>query len=256
MTIVTESWLHDKIDDDLLVLPNCSMFRCDRLSRRGGGVCVWIKSSFDSISLSPKATLPSSIELIIVRLSCGTFHVVCFCIYIPPGLSKPNQDVISDFLICEFDHVLSLFPNDKLIIAGDFNDFDLCFLSENFRLVNRVTSATRGNAILDHIWIDESLCEFYPDSACIGPPLKNSDHNCVFLRSLCLSPPTSDRHATLVWDLRDSFISEFLHRLSTTNFDVVGFTESGFRSSDVSVDTKMQKFHDSFYLCLSVCHSL
>lgn len=252
VTIVTESWLHDKIDDDLLVISSCTMFRCDRPSRRGGGVCVWIKSSLEPLSLLPKAPLPSTIELIIVRLSCGAFHVVCYCIYVPPGLNKANHDVISDFIISEFDHILSVFPNDKLIIAGDLNDFDCSFLCENFRLVNRVTEATRGNAILDHIWIDESLCEFYPTSACIGPPLKNSDHNCVFLRSLCQPSPTTDRRATLVWDLRDSFVREFVHRLSTTVFDVNGLTESESRPSGNSVDFKLTKFYESLYSCLSV----
>ena len=77
-----------------------------------------------------------------------------------------------------------------------------------------------------------------------------------FLENAIIGLTKVPPRATLVWDLRNSFISEFMHRLLTTNFDVVGFTESGFRSSDVSVDTKMQKFHDSFYLCLSVCHSL
>ena len=138
-----------------------------------------------------------------------------------------------------------------MIIAGDFNDFDLKFLYENFRLVDRVTECTRANAILDHILIDESLCELYPDSACIGPPLKNSDHNCVFLRFLCKHHSSSpeDRRPVLAWDLRDSFVNDFLMHLSMTDFDSLCHNVD---ESDNPVDVLVSRFYERLYQCLSV----
>ena len=250
VTIVTESWLHDKIEDDLLFLPNFNIFRCDRQLRRGGGVCVWVNSSFDPYLLSPVLPMPSSIEIIFVRLSCHAFYALCCSVYVPPGLCKEDRDVIAEYLTHELDHFLSLFPEDKLIIAGDFNDFDFEFLRENFGFVERVTEATRANAILDHILMDESLCEFYPNSACVGPPLQKSDHNCILLRPLSQSSVNTDCRPTLVWDLRDSYISDFLHRLSVTNFDnVISGTGT---PTENSVDDLCNNFYRLFDSCLSV----
>ncbi|MEL7308264.1 MAG: reverse transcriptase family protein, partial [Pseudomonadota bacterium] len=138
---------------------------------------------------------------------------------------------------------LSLFPDDKLVIAGDFNDFPTRFLSENFNLVNCVTVPTRKDAILDNVWIDDRLSSFYPVSADVGPPLQNSDHNCIFLRSLCSLPLHEDRRATLVWDFRHSNICEYLRRLSLVDFEII--------TKENTVNDMCAKFYDLLSECLS-----
>ena len=243
--IITESWLHEDIDSNLLFLNGYYFFRCDRKWRKGGGVCIWAKSTFLPLFLSTQATLPAFIELCLVRLSCNAFCIICCGIYVPPGLSKNDHNVISDFLISEFDHLLSLFPDDKFVIAGDFNDFQIEFLRENFNLVNCVTKATRGEAILDFICIDENLSAFYPDTADVGPPLKNSDHNCILLSPLrTLSPADSsqNRRPTLVWDFRDSNVCEYLRRLSLVDFDVI--------TKENTVNDMCSKLYDLLTECL------
>lgn len=42
---ITESWLHNGIDNSFLNIPNFNFFRKDRLEGRGGGVCVYISQS-------------------------------------------------------------------------------------------------------------------------------------------------------------------------------------------------------------------
>ena len=177
VTIITETWLQDTIPDDMLHMKNCDFFRCDRKLRRGGGVCTWINQRFCPKRLMCISEIPSCIELLFVRLYCIQFSIILCVLYIPPGLSKREHDCISHFLTVEFDHLLTFYPMDKLMCTGDLNDFSICFFSENFNLINRVTEATRKAAILDQIWIDEALCEHYPSNASVGPPLKNSDHN-------------------------------------------------------------------------------
>ena len=39
---VTESWLNDDIDDDLVSISGYNLFRKDRSYRRGGGICVYL----------------------------------------------------------------------------------------------------------------------------------------------------------------------------------------------------------------------
>ena len=38
---ISESWLTDDIQDCVLAFPDYTTIRCDRTSRRGGGVCIW-----------------------------------------------------------------------------------------------------------------------------------------------------------------------------------------------------------------------
>ena len=40
---VTESWLHNAIENRLLQLNDYNLFRKDRITGRGGGVCVYVK---------------------------------------------------------------------------------------------------------------------------------------------------------------------------------------------------------------------
>lgn len=242
VVIITESWLNDDVSDNLLFLNDFELFRFDRKCRKGGGVCIWVNRHLLPRLLLPVSAVPSCIELIFVRFSCVTFHILCCGIYVPPGLTKPNHDLITDFLISEFDRLLMLFPNDKLVIAGDFNDFSIDFLSDSFSLISRVTNATRLEAILDHILIDESLNNFYPDFADVGAPLQNSDHNTILLHSSCKAQLSSTYRPVLVWDFRDSNMSSFVHRLSCTDFDLI---------RDDDVDRSCHKFYELLEWSLS-----
>jgi hypothetical protein len=150
--------------------------------------------------------------------------------------------MLTDFLSQEFDCFLASQPSVKLVVAGDLNDFSTGFLSEQFCLVNTVTDPTRNNAILDHIWIDEDLRNLYVTPAAVGPPLKNSDHNCILLSPLKRQPNESRRLA-LVWDYRSSNIAEYLRRLSFVDFSQT--------LNATSVDDKCEKFYETLKWPLS-----
>ena len=62
--------------------------------------------------------------------------------------------------------------DSEIIIAGDFNDFEVSVLQADFILYKTVIDLTRGNNILDQILISESLCEHY-QTADVGPPLSS-----------------------------------------------------------------------------------
>ena len=150
-----------------------------------------------------------------------TFFVICCGIYIPPGLHKAEHDTITDYLSSKFDEFLSMHPNDKLVLAGDTNDFKTDFLMENFNLIDRVDGATRKDSILDHIWLHDDLSDVYPNFADVGPPLSSSDHNCVFLKPVCATYNPNSCRSALVWDFRDSHVSDFLQKLTTTDFNSI-----------------------------------
>ena len=234
--IVTESWLHEGIMDDLLRVQDLELFRCDRKYQKGGGVCIWSDSKLLPVMLLPLSALPSIIECIFIRFSCVAFSIICCGIYVPPGLCKDAHVKISDFLIFELDQFLCKFPNDRIVLAGDFNDFSTSFLIENFGLSDYVTDATMNDTILHHIFIDDRLSDSYLNCATTGPPLKNSDHNIVLLRPITPMLSVEDEHYTLVWDFRKSNVLEFLRLLELTDF-----TEM---DKEASVDDMCFKFYE------------
>lgn len=218
ITVITESWLQDSITDDLLLLNNCEFFRSDRKVRRGGGVCIWTNQVFRPREIQPLSDIPHCIEALFVRVSCINFFILCCAVYIPPSLSVAEHKSIFDFLTYELDNMLAKNPNDKLIITGDMNDFSMDTLADSFDLHNRVADATRGTAILDHIWTNDFLTDFYQEEAEVGPPLKNSDHNSIMLSSKCGLVLKDNPQLTLVWDFRKSNENEFLRRLEALDF--------------------------------------
>ena len=217
--IITESWLHEEIDDALLHMNDSVIFRSDRKGRRGGGVCIWVNSYLNPSLVLTSSPVPPYVDISFVQVTCDSLSIICCALYVPPGLCKADHHLLQNFLTQELDSILAAQPNVKLVVAGDFNDFDTLFLSELFCLVNTVSSPTRNSAILDHIWVDEDLCNMYCRPASIGPPLKNSDHNCVLLSPL-EAKSFDSRQLTFVWDYRASNIAEFLHRLSAVDFSV------------------------------------
>ena len=240
--IVTESWLHSMIDSDLLHLNFFDVFRCDRVARRGGGVCMWVKKKFKPCIIAPFSDVPSAIEVIFIHITCVKLSIILCGIYVPPNLDIVTHLRITDFIISEFDRLLSLYPDVKVVMAGDFNDFRSGFLSEQFGFVNTVHDSTRHTAILDQIWIDNDLRPHYAPSATVGPPIRNSDHNCVLLSPVFESMSDS-HHSTVVWDYRTSHISEYLRRLSCTDF-----TEA---VCSTTVDDMCVKFYDALIWPLS-----
>jgi len=44
---VTETWLTKNIADSDISIPGYSLYRCNRIRRKGGGVCVFIRNSLD-----------------------------------------------------------------------------------------------------------------------------------------------------------------------------------------------------------------
>ena len=246
IVLVSETWLNDEIDDGLIFMNNYSSYRCDRVLRKGGGVAVWVNNTLRSNTLAPVTTAPSTMETIFLKIIGEDFSLICICAYIPPGLVKSEHDCISKFLIFESDRLLSVYPDSKLVFAGDLNDISTDFLQEQLCLENTVTVPTRGGAILDQIWIDPELRRFYPNPAIVGSPLANSDHACVLLlpfSSQSIISPSSLSRSTLVWDYRESNVCEYLRRLSCVDFSSI--------ENACNVDDMCKIFYDLLLKCIS-----
>jgi hypothetical protein len=211
--VVTESWLHEGISDGLLSLEGFNFFRCDRIGRIGGGVCMWVRKDFACVQMLHYLH-PSPIEIVIIKLP--HLKMLLIGVYIPPNLCVSTMEGISDFLTLLLDTELLSCPDLKVMICGDFNTFDSSIFEQQFCLTNCVESPTRREAFLDQIWISDNVRELYDDNATVGPPLDSSDHRTVFLFSRHVSKkPTK---IVKLWDFRRSNVDKFLYLLSITDF--------------------------------------
>ena len=204
---VTETWLHRDIDSSLIYLCGYVLFRCDRLSRRGGGCCVWVKTKLSPKLLSTTSNLYEGIWF----TACN----FCFtCLYIPPTLVKEQVDyIVSD--------IISFYDNDNynfssFCLMGDFNRFDITHFAQQLGVTNIVKEPTRENAILDLILCDKCLKKRYKVK--ILAPLANSDHNTVLAEA---AGKTQNRQKPIqisVDDLRQSNVDNFVNAISKINW--------------------------------------
>lgn len=236
----TETWLHSGIAPNLVRFPNYISFRCDRLARVGGGVCVWTHFSLRVLRLDPK-NQPEFLEA--VWLSFPTSKLIFVCIYIPPDASVSKVSVIEDYIVTNADHFLTICSNFSLIICGDLNQFKLSHIVESLDLVNCVKEPTRGLAFLDCVLVSESLSEEYIVEVCA--PVANSDHRSIRAKP-SLSPKNEASFFKQLFDLRQSNIDRFMCRLSQVDW-------RHFYKSECDLDEKCEFFHRTIELLVKEC---
>ena len=142
-----------------------------------------------------------------------------------------------------FDEKLKNDVNFHIIVGGDFNDFCIRPLCEQFNFVNKVSSPTRLNSVLDLILIDEDLSTLYADSAVVGPPIKNSDHNSVLLLPLENVKHVLPSSQIPFWDFRESFLLDFRYRLQMTDFSILNLCHT--------IEDMIAEFYRLFSFCAS-----
>jgi hypothetical protein len=194
----------------------------DRVGKIGGGVCLWVSTSFPSFIVSAYTTLTAA-EILFVKIPCRKIFA---CVaYIPPNLSSSEKNNISLYFEDVLDNELAACPELILIICGDFNDFNSSMFHQYYSLKNYVESPTRGKSVLDQIWISPAISNHYVPCAEVGPPLSTSDHRTVFLPTKCHSASTSQR-LVKIKDYRMSNLARFSHALSTSDFSILEHDDS------------------------------
>ena len=188
IVVITESWLSSNVTDQLISIPGYATCRRDRPNdQRGGGICTFIKSTFNFNELPHLNDPDIESQWFIIRphrLPRGINSIILATVYHPP---QSDNDKLRSHLFHSIDSSLTTHPNSGIIVLGDFNHFIPGNLCSSFKLKKLVSLPTRGNNILDEVF--SSLSKYYND-ALILPPVGLSDHSCVILQPSNIQPAT------------------------------------------------------------------
>ena len=86
-----ETFLFDGINDSEIHIPDFTVIRCDRFSREGGGVCIYLKNSI-SFKTCPKL---SNSVCDLLNVSLQTPSLIIILVYRPPSCPVNDFEEIS-----------------------------------------------------------------------------------------------------------------------------------------------------------------
>lgn len=260
LVAVTETWLNEDIDDNLVSISGYNIFRKDRSYRRGGGVSVYLS---ENIPAKRRTDLESDafeclwLWLRPTRLPRPLSGIAVCVVYHPPGLPEHDHHLLNEYLTNSVDTLRNQYPNCGLVFLGDFNDFQTSNLLSRHNLKQLVKAPTRGSAILD--LIITNISNLY-EAPRVSAPLGSSDHNIVTL-SPDLTKSNSSLHTKctkhLVRRYPRSCIDAFGRWASTHDwFNELGptitvddlstsFTSQIEQAMDRIFPSKLVKFHHS-----------
>ena len=183
---IAETWLCSS-HDWAVNIPGYALFRRDRAQRKGGGVCLYVRSD---IKVSMKEDLVDGecddAEVLWVELYTGTHNtkVIVGVCYRPPGV---NEEVETQL----FKQIEMAAKAGTVVLMGDFNypDIDwkngtagttkgrtfINLLHDNF-MVQFVDTPTRKDALLDLVISNQAELV---TNIHIKEHLGNSDHNMI-----------------------------------------------------------------------------
>ena len=170
---ITETWLRNHIDDNIVTLSGFRLVRLDRSTSQHGGVCMYVKNDIQCKILRDLLDDKFEVVWVHIRPNClprGIPCIVMGTLYHPP---TANNQEISDHLLKCLSVIESRFPNCGIILLGDFNNLNVCRFKRNFRLKQIVNFPTRGHNVLDLILTN--LSDYYATPTKLAP-LGLSDH--------------------------------------------------------------------------------
>ena len=117
--MLTETWFSSDIKDSEFC-PSCyDVFRLDRnplnsTKERGGGVTIVLRKELHAQLL----TIPfDSLEQLYVAVKLNSQYIILGCVYIPPS----SNAVLYQTHGMTIDYIFEVYPESKLILAGDYN---------------------------------------------------------------------------------------------------------------------------------------
>lgn len=132
--LITESWLSDNIPDSVIRIPGYGIYRSDRRGKRGGGACIYVRSScFPGYKITHLDYVVHGLESLWLQFVRGSFSFTLATVYRTSDSSRASDEALIDLI--EYLGV----RHNNLVIAGDFN-----FSSINWQSLSTSDSTTSG----------------------------------------------------------------------------------------------------------------
>jgi len=149
VAVITETHFKVKHSDSLVDVDRYMLFRRDRARRRGGGVALYVRSNIQS-SVWTYSGDNRTYDRLWVRV--GTDFFVVVALYHPP---RPHYKPVEllDYIEGCVDELVRDFPAAHIVLAGDLNQMPDLDLVERTGLTQIVHQPTRGNNILDCVFV-------------------------------------------------------------------------------------------------------
>ena len=237
---ITETWINtEQVDfEGEFNLPGYTLVRKDRVTRKGGGVLIYVRSHLNGLP----APVDSPFELTGVCIKGTLSSLAIYVVYRPPQQNQAFDERL-------YDTLSALVLEDPIVICGDFNcavDWDhggfegesgrvVDFANDNF-LTQMVKQPTRGDNILDLIFAsDDDLVRHVEVDECLG----RSDHRMVFSSISFQTNPAAAVMKTKL-NLRRADFNKFRRLLRELPLETPGSTDAmwtGFRTRFMAVQS-------------------
>ncbi|KAI5739250.1 hypothetical protein M8J77_016864 [Diaphorina citri] len=112
--LISESWLKPALASSIVDIPGYTLLRNDRVSRRGGGVAMYLRDDLSHKIVSCSSPSPTHcLEYLAVEINLRSIKVLAVVVYRPPEAN--DLSVLDDFLA----HHITLYQH--LIVMSDMN---------------------------------------------------------------------------------------------------------------------------------------
>ena len=173
IAVITESHLKLKHSNHNFHIQDYTLFRRDRIGRRGGGVAVYVHSRLEAdVWTCPRDS--TQFELLWIRVQMHDRDYFVGGIYHPP---KPlyQTSALLDCIEASVDTLAAAYPNATVVLAGDFNGLDDADVSTRSMLTGIVHQPTRGSNVLDRVYVNDACY----DAVKVVTSAVRSDHKAV-----------------------------------------------------------------------------
>ena len=166
VAVITETHFKKKHADGIIGVEGYTVFRRDRIGRKGGGVALYVQSAIQSSRWTPSVADNRAFEIQWVRVGVGVFVAA---IYQPPRPTYKLEELL-DYIETSVEEINHDFPQADIVLAGDLNQLSDKDLSQI------VYQPTRGGNILDRVFVSNP--QLYSTIRVVASIVK-SDHMAV-----------------------------------------------------------------------------
>lgn len=222
---ISESWLNSCIADSSVSLPNRILFRSDRTSARGGGVCIYVSQSIPCRRIN--AFEQADVESLWVsvrphRLPREVSVILVSVIYNSTSSNADYNTKLYQHIQINVDKFLRDHPEALVLITGDFNPNSTGFSEKQIKamtgLKQIITVKTRDTGILD--WCLTNKPKLF-DKPLQLPKIGQSDHYTVLIKPVFPSLNIKSNRSMYKRDMRESKIRTLGQWITEQNWSEV-----------------------------------